>query len=255
MMTVMELYRALDRAMPRSLSAEWDNDGLMCCPSPEKTVRRVLVTLDITERVVEYAIKGDFDVILSHHPLVFRPIKALNPENAVPRKLIKLIQNGIAAMSFHTRFDALTGGINDALAEALGLCSPVPFGDGVEQPMGRIGDVTPCTLAEFSEKVKKALGAPVVLYSGNLPVRRVAVLGGSGSDFASAAKAAGADTYVTGSLGYHQMSDAKETGINLIEAGHYHTENLAIPRLAALVNKADPDIETEIIDSNEIFAI
>ena len=254
-MTVIELYRYLDKTVPSSLSCEWDNDGLMCCPSPEKPVRRVRVTLDMSERAVEYAVRGGFDVILSHHPLLFRPVKALDPENAVPRKLITLIQNNICAMSFHTRFDALSGGVNDALAEALGLLSPQPFECGGEPPMGRIGDVTPCTLAEFSEKVKKALGAPVILYSGNLPVKRVAVLGGSGSDFSSAAKAAGADTYVTGSLGYHQLADAKETGINLIEAGHYHTENISLPRLASLVNIADPDIETEIIDSNEITAI
>ena len=255
MITAMELYLALDAAMPRSLSAEWDNDGLMCCPSPEKPVRRVLVTLDITERVVEDAICGGFDVILSHHPLVFRPVKAIDPRNALSRKLLRLIENGICAMSFHTRFDALSGGVNDALAEALGLQSPQPFGCDGEPMMGRIGDVTPTSLAEFSEKVKKALGAPFVLCSGELPVRRVAVLGGGGDDFIGAARAAGADTYVSGRLGYHQMADAAETGINLIEAGHYYTENISLPYLAALASKADADIEIEIIESNEIFAI
>ncbi len=255
MISAMDLYRSLDRAIPRSLSAEWDNDGLMCCPLPEKSVKRVLVTLDITERVIEHAIRGGFDVILSHHPLVFRPVKAIDPQNAVPRKLIALIQNGICAMSFHTRFDALVGGVNDALADALDLQDAEPFGNESEQPMGRIGNVAPCTLTEFSEQVKKALGAPFVLSVGDLPVRRVAVLGGGGEDFISAAKAAGADTYLSGRLGYHQMSEAKENGINLIEAGHYYTENISLPRLASLIKKADADIVTEIIASNEITAI
>ena len=255
MISAMELHRALDRAIPRSLSAEWDNDGLMCCPSPEKSVNRVLVTLDITERVIEHAIHGGFDVILSHHPLVFRPVKAIDPQNAVPRKLITLIRNNICAMSFHTRFDALSGGVNDALADALGLQDAKPFGGEGEQPMGRIGDVTPCTLAEFSEQVKNTLKTPFVLCSGELPVRRVAVLGGGGEDFIAAAKAAGADTYLSGRLGYHQMSEAKEIGINLIEAGHYYTENVALPRLASLVKDADSDIITEIMDSIEISAI
>ena len=237
MISAMDLYRSLDRAIPASLSCEWDNDGLMCCPLPEKSVSRVLVPLDITERVIEHAIRGGFDVILSHHPLVFRPVKAIDPQNAVPRKLITLIQNGICAMSFHTRFDALAGGVNDALAATLGLKNTAPFGNE-EGDMGRIGEVEPQTLAEFAQKVK-----------------RVAVLGGSGDDFIAAAKKAGADTYISGNLAYHHMTDAKENGINLIEAGHYYTENISLPRLASLIKEADADIVTEIMDSNEITAI
>ena len=254
MISATELYRALDRAIPASLSAQWDNDGLMCCPLPQKPVKRVLIALDITENIIAEAVRGGFDVILSHHPLVFRPIGALDPEKAVPRKLITLVQNCICAMSFHTRLDALEGGVNDVLAKALGLQSPLPFGNEGEM-MGRIGSVEPCSLSEFAKRVKNALNAPFVLCSGDLPVRRVAVLGGEGGDFIKAAKAAGADTYVSGRLGYHQVSDAKENGINLIEAGHYYTENLVLPRLAALAKEADGDIVAEIADSNQIQAI
>ncbi len=253
MITVSELYRKLDAAIPASLSCEWDNDGLMCCPKPDRACRRVLLALDITERVVDRAISEGFDAILSHHPLVFRPIGALTTEAPVPRKLIKLVENGISAMSFHTRFDATVGGVNDALAAAIGLKDPVPFGNEGEE-MGRVGEIEPCTLSEFAEAVKKALGAPVVLASGEKTVRRVALLGGSGSDFVSAAKKAGADTYLSGELAYHHMSEARENGINLVTAGHYHTENVALPALAKLVKDADPDILTEIVEANEIQA-
>lgn len=254
MITVSELYQELDRAIPASLSCEWDNDGLMCCPVPSRQAKKVLVALDITERIVDRAISEGFDVILSHHPLIFRPVRSLTTENAVPRKLIRLIENGVTAMSFHTRFDALAGGVNDALAEALGVKNTRPFGNEDEE-MGRIGEVDPCTLSAFAEKVKKALGAPAVLFSGEMPVRRVALLGGSGEDFVDAAKKAGADTYVSGDLAYHQMSEARECGINLIAAGHYYTENPSLPYLAALVKAADSGIAVELAESIEIQAI
>ena len=251
MITVSELYKKLNTAIPSSLSCEWDNDGLMCCPNPDRACHKVLLALDVTEAIVDRAIAEGFDAILSHHPLVFRPIDTLTPEKSVPRKLIKLVQNGISVLSFHTRFDALDGGVNDVLAAALGLKNARPFGNEGEE-MGRIGEVEPDTLPAFSKKVKTALKAPVVLAAGNLPVRRVAILGGSGADFIGAAKKAGADTYVSGELGYHRLSTAIEDGMNLIEAGHYFTENGALSALAALVRQADGEIGITTADSNEI---
>ncbi|MBR4872828.1 MAG: Nif3-like dinuclear metal center hexameric protein, partial [Clostridia bacterium] len=132
-MTVSELYRFLENKIPKSLSCEWDNDGLMCCPDPAREVKKVLFALDITEAVVEMAIEKGCDVILSHHPLVFRPVKALTTEGGVPRKLIRLVQNGISAMSFHTRLDAVCGGVNDILAATLGLENVSAFGPEGEQ--------------------------------------------------------------------------------------------------------------------------
>ena len=251
MIPVSKLYRSLDAAIPRSLSCEWDNDGLMCCPNPQRPVKKVLLALDITEKIVDHAIGEGFDVILSHHPLVFRPIPSLTTENPVPRKLIRLVENGISAMSFHTRFDATVGGVNDALAAALGVKNAVPFGNE-EGEMGRIGEVEPQTLEDFAKSVKAALGAPSVFAAGNRPVCRVALLGGSGDDFISAAKKAGADTYVSGDLAYHHMTDACENGINLIAAGHYYTENPSLPCLAKLIKEADGDIEITIAESNQI---
>lgn len=254
MITVTELYESLNRRIPPSLSCDWDNDGLMCCPQPDEPVRRVLLTLDITEAAVDRAARDRCNVILSHHPLVFRPVKALTVDNAVPRKLIKLVENGISAMSFHTRLDALSGGVNDVLAELLGLRNAIPFGEG-EENMGRVGDFSATTLEEFAAHVKKTLGAPFVLFCGDRPVRRVAVLGGNGDDFISAAKAAGADTYVSGRLGYHPLSTAREDGINLIEAGHFYTENPVLPFLASLVKDADEAIPVIIDNSCDIRAL
>ena len=254
-MTISELYRFLDKKIPRDLSCEWDNDGLMCCPDSAREVKKVLLALDITEAIVNEAVEKGCDVILSHHPLVFRPVKALTPDRGVSRKLIRLVQNGISAMSFHTRLDAVTGGVNDVLASALELQNVCAFGPEGEQ-MGRVGGLlAPVSLDAFAERVKKTLGAPFVLVSGDGEVSRVAVLGGEGDDFIGAAEACGADVLVSGRLGYHPMTDAPEGGIALIEAGHYYTERPVLSVLAKMVKEADGGIETVIAESGNIRAI
>ena len=189
-MNVRELYEILNEKFPTELSCDWDNDGLMCCPDGAREVRRVLLTLDVTAEAVERAINTKCDLILSHHPLIFKGIKALDGETPVSAKVIDLIAHGIAVMSFHTRLDAAEGGVNDVLAKALGLCDLAPFG---EEGIGRIGTLPKTVTAEdFARTVKETLRAPVVqLADAGLPTRRVAVLGGGGSDDVEAAKAAG----------------------------------------------------------------
>lgn len=262
-MTVGELYQYLNEKIPPELSLDWDNDGLACCPDRTAEVRRVLVALDPTEAIVDKAISEGFDVILTHHPLLFKGVKAVNGGTGASRKLVKMIRAGVSAMSFHTRLDALTGGVNDTLAELLGIRDAVPFGtDG--EAVGRIGTL-PQTVAfaDFCAMVKERLGAPVLLASdAGRPVSRVAVLGGEGGDDLEAALLAGADTFVSGRLGYHRMIDAPETGINLIEAGHYFTEFPVLPVLEKFVHLADATfggrgdapVETEIIGSFRLSA-
>ncbi len=252
-MTVCELYAYLDEKIPASLSCEWDHDGLMCCPDAEKQVRKVLVALDITAAVVETAIAGGYDVILSHHPLIFSPLGALTPNDPVARKVMRLVSADVAAMSFHTRLDAVTGGVNDKLAAMLELCDVRPFGNGGEE-IGRVGQLPrEMTTAEFAARVKHCLGADQVLLSdAGLPVRRVAVLGGSGSDDVIAAKRAGADTYLSGELKHNWLTDAPELGINLIAAGHFHTENPVCEVLRELVLEAAPTLQVDLVNSNPV---
>lgn len=255
-MTVRELYAFLNEKIPPFLSCEWDNDGLMCCPDPEREVRRVLVALDITAKVAQGAILGGYDVVVSHHPLVFRPLRAVNPTNPVAKKVIDLLCAGVAAMSFHTRLDAVTGGVNDALAQKLGLSDVEPFGENGEA-MGRIGTLpTPMSASDFARLLKQATGTGQVLLSdAGRRVFRVALLGGSGSDGVRAAIAAGADTYVSGELGHHQLTDAPELGINLLAGGHFHTENPVCERLREWILAADPTIDVTVADSNAVQII
>lgn len=252
-MKVRELYEKLNARIPPELSCEWDNDGLMVCPDAEREVRSVLIALDITAPVVRKAAAEGFDVILSHHPLIFHPLGALTPEDPVARKCTELIRSGIAAMSFHTRLDAVSGGVNDTLASVLGLCGVVPFGENGEA-IGRIGSLPePLSLSAFADLVKRVTGVPHVLASdAGKPVSRVALLGGSGSDDVDAAAKAGADTYLSGELAHHHLTDAPERGMNLIAAGHFHTENPVCGTLARFVKDADPAIRVTVTDSNPI---
>lgn len=228
-MTVIELYRALEARVPRSLSCPWDNDGLSVCPDKNAPVTGVYISLDATEDAVDAALAAGCNVILTHHPLLFRGIKAVCDENTVSRKVIDLIKRGLAAMAFHTRLDTVAGGVNDTLAARLGLQGVTSFGDrdnAEGKEMGRIGSLpAPISPEAFASLVKERLNSPsVVCASAGKSISRVAVLGGGGDEDVPAALAAGADVYVTGDLKYHQLCDIPFEGMSLIAAGHYHTE-------------------------------
>lgn len=229
LLTVQSLYDALEARLPKSQGFDWDNDGLAVCPDPDAPVSGVLICLDPTEDALAAAYGHGYNVILSHHPLLFRGLKAVDGQDTSSRKVIDMIRAGVSAMSFHTRLDTAAGGVNDVLAAALGLCGVTPFGDDGNPaglPIGRIGSLpAPEPFEVFAARLKKALHLPAVVGAGcGKPVSRVAVLGGAGDDDVAAAKAAGADTYVTGELRYHQLCDAPFSGMNLFAAGHYHTE-------------------------------
>ena len=248
-MTVRELYAKLNERIPPSLSCPWDNDGLMCCPDGDREARRVLVTLDVTSEAARYAREHGFDVILSHHPLLFKGLKAVNGETYLGKKTVDLLLGGISVMSFHTRLDAVSGGVNDTLCALLGVENAEPFG---EEGIGRIGSLPlPMSAEDFARRVKETLNAPAVfLGDAGLPVSRVAVLGGSGGDDLGAACAAGADTYLSGTLGYHDLTDAPEAGMNLLEAGHFFTEQPVVRVLAEWLRQIDASLTVEEFYSN-----
>jgi dinuclear metal center YbgI/SA1388 family protein len=254
MSTKRELYNYLDKMMPKELSCDWDNDGLMCASKPEAEVKKVLITLDITDCVIDYAKANGFDTIVSHHPLIFKGVKAMNPDIGVSDRLIKLIEAGICAMSFHTRLDAVSGGVNDALANTLGLVDITSFGEG---NMGRVGTLKDeMSETELALYIKEKLGAPYVNIGGTSgKIKRLAVLGGAGDDEVSAAKSSGADAYLTGELGHHLLTDANDHKIVLFEAGHHYTEFPVCNVLEKIINGAFTDITTEIYNSIAIKTI
>ncbi len=253
-MTVKELYDRLSERIPEELREPWDNDGLMCSSDDSAEVKNVLVTLDVTEDIIDYAIAHSIDLIVSHHPLIFKPLKYVTEENHISRKVIKLIKNDISVMSFHTRADKVEGGVNDTLCDILKIKDTVPFGEGF---LGRIGTLDEeYTMEDFSYLLKDYLDCDGVKVSDALmPVHRVAVVGGDGKSYVEAALKAGADTFVSGRIGYNVMAEAGEMGINLIEAGHFFTEHPVTEFFQTLIHRIDPELYVEIIDSNVIKLI
>ena len=246
-MTVLELNDRLNRRFPPALSSEWDNDGLQVCPDPDAEVEGVLIALDPTDAAIDEAEKTGCNVILTHHPLIFQPLSDVTPESGVGRRVRRLLTLGIAAISCHTRCDAAEGGINDSLAETMGLTGVTPFADGIP----RIGTLTrPMTPAEAVSFVLGATGAPKALYSGNAPekIARIAVCGGSGKDCLFAAAEAGADLYFTGELSYHSRLDAYDLPLLTMEVGHDVSERHAVTVFCRALSSFAPDVPTVLFD-------
>ena len=253
-MKLRELHATLEARIPKKYACDWDNDGLMCTKNPDAEVHRALCTLDVSDAALRYAAANGFDTVLSHHPLIFRPLGALTPEDHVAGKVLFALEHGISVLSYHTRFDAMPGGMNDLLAAALGIGETEPFGDG-ESEMGRVGVLPHETdIYDFCAQVKAALGAPALLLAkAGDTAHRVAVLGGDGKDFIRGAIAAGADTYVSGRLSYNTMTEAAEMGITLVEAGHFYTENIICAYYLRLL--AELGIDGACYDANRIELI
>lgn len=237
-MTVKEFINKLNVLYPASLSAEWDTDGLQVSPDPERELCRVLVALDAGQREISLAVEGGYDLLLTHHPLVFGRTGDIVPERLNGRHILSLVTGGVSAASFHTRLDAGVGGVNDCLCSALGITDPNTFGDSEMPTIGRIGNLDcPMSAADFAAFIKKQLNAPFVRVTGEGSISRVAVVGGAGKDLIIPALNMGADAIVTGEASYNSAIDAAEMGITVFEAGHYHTEFPMCERLSQLVRE------------------
>ena len=253
-MILSELYKILESKFPKSYSCEWDNDGLMCASDMDAKVKKVLCTLDVTEEALKFANENGFDTIISHHPMVFKYLGAVTPENHIANKVIYAIKNNINVFSYHTRFDTMPGGMNDLLAEKFNLKNIRSFSD-VESETGRIGELEKeMPIETFCKNLKDSLGCDKLSYSKHKnTVKTVAVLGGAGKDFIKAAIKEGADVLVSGELSHSYMTEAAEMGISLIEAGHFFTEDIACKYFADFLNELG--IENEYFCSYNIITI
>ena len=239
MSTVREIEQALFDWAPRDLAMEGDNVGLLV-GDPGAPVSRVLVSLDITEAVVKEAAERGAELIVAHHPVMnsnWDPVQTLRSDGRQGRILSGLIRHGIAAICMHTNLDAAEGGVNDVLAKKLGLSDIKCLTD---EKIGRIGTLKcELPLVEFTRFVVKSLGCNGLRYTDRgRTVHRVAVGGGACGCYIDQSIALGCDTFVTSDLKYHQFLDSTE--INLIDAGHFPTEDVICPVLAERLSAAFP---------------
>lgn len=249
-MNVQTLYDILSTRYPRSLSAVWDNDGIMSSPDTTAEVRRVLVALDATHAVIRYAVDNGFDTVVTHHPMIFKGAKSVTPSATLGRRIIDSLVGGVSVLSFHTRLDAAEGGVNDALCRAVGFEPCESFGDSDMPTLGRIAEIPEMTARELAEQVKTRLGCTAVRVSGDPSqvITRVAFCGGDGKELVYPALKVGCGAFVTGDAGYNMAEDAAEDGLVTIEVGHYHSEAPVCRVLAETVHEIS-GIAPEIYES------
>lgn len=254
MATVADILSFMESLAPAATKMNWDNVGLLC-GRKDKEVTKVLVALDPFRNVIQEAIDMGADCIVTHHPLIFRnPLMAVNDDTETGRCVLTLIEHGISAINAHTNLDVAAEGVNEVLARTLGLNDITvinPEGEDAQgRPYGllRCGTVGEITLKAFLTGVKEKLDCDGLRYvDSGKPVRKVAVGGGSCAGEMMDAIAAGCDTFVTADVRYNQFREAYELGLNLIDAGHFHTENPTMPVIAEKLRQAFP--ETEVIFS------
>lgn len=220
--TVRDIAEILERWAPRASAEEWDNVGLTAGRG-ESPVETVLIALDVDEAVLNHACQIGAGLIVSHHPVVFKPTPSVNDQTVAGRLLLTAIESGIALFAAHTNLDRAAGGVNDALCAVLGLAAR-PAG---EERIGRLAELPRAMeLGCWAAEVSRMLGAPGLRVVGpaDRMVRSVYVLAGAGRVELDDAIACGADVFLTGELGYHDGQKALYSGLAVVEAGHFHTE-------------------------------
>ena len=256
MTTVGDILSYLETLAPRSMKMDWDNVGLLC-GGKNRPVTKVLVALDPFEGVCKEAAQWGAELILTHHPLIFSPLKSVTDETSIGRAVQLLCANSISAINAHTNLDCAPGGVNDCLAQTLGLGEVqviAPSGvDELGRPWGllRQGVVEAQPLSDFLPHVKESLHCDGLRYvNGGKPVHRVAVGGGACASELMDAVHAGCDTFVTADVKYNQFWDARDLGLNLIDAGHFATENPVVSLLAANIAAQFPDVSVKISETH-----
>ena len=255
MATVNDILEYIYTLAPEYMKESWDRVGLNCGHG-DREVHRILVALDPFDDVCEEALELGADLLVTHHALIWEP-GFVTDDTPTGSRTLFLIENGIAHINAHTNLYCAPGGVNDVLAGVLGLEQVEvidPAGEnenGTPYGLLRCGYTDEMPLEDFLALVKERLGTPVLRFvRGSHSACKVAVGGGACAGAMHLAAAAGCDTFVTADVKYNQFWDARELGLNLIDAGHFYTENPVVEVLAAAIAQAFPEIEVKVSKSH-----
>lgn len=263
MVVLSKIVEELERLAPPELAESWDNVGLLVGDENAR-IEKVFVCLDITGENVRAAARLGADLIISHHPLIFKPMKNVTEQGETGSIVRALIKNDISAYCMHTSFDKADGGMNDLLARRLDLENVRKYTpDECVDPMGNIMDgigrvgalERPMSFENFVAYVKTRLGCRAIKFMGNRGdmVQTVALCSGSGGSGIYSAYNSGADAYVTADLTHHHAQTAREIGLNIIDAGHFETENIICEFLGEFFSAGFPELTVEISESEPYF--
>ncbi|MBO5852544.1 MAG: Nif3-like dinuclear metal center hexameric protein [Clostridia bacterium] len=237
-MTVNDIYTFLNEKYDFSSALSYDNAGHLV-GSLDSAVTGIVVCLDCTEEAVSMAVEKGANLIVSHHPVIFDPLKKVTDESIVYR----LIRNDISVISAHTNLDQADGGINETLAKVIGLENIEKVTDS-EGFVYRIGETKePISADDFAKEVSSILNLPVKYVGTNSHIKRVAVCSGSGGSMLGEVAETGVDAFVTADVKHDVFLDAHSIGMVLLDAGHFNTEDIIVEPLAKELKKAFPDIK------------
>ena len=240
MTRVCDIEKMLYDWAPRDLALEWDNVGLLVGDSGAE-VRKVLVSLDVTEAVAAEAVAIGADLVVAHHPLMncaWHKVQHVTTDDAQGRTITTLLKNNVSAICMHTNLDAADGGVNEVLTGIFGMQDPEAFAEGC----GRIGTTMPTTVEALAKFCADTLHTGVKYVNGGRAVTCLAEVSGGGGSYLQEAIDRGADCLVTGEAAHHIALLAKQKGIGLVVAGHWGTEHAIADVLAALIARQFPGL-------------
>lgn len=252
-MRICELIEKLNEKYPFDLQEEWDNSGLQI-GNPNNELKGVVLSLDLEEETVDKAIGNDANLIITHHPYLFSPTNSIDFRDSFYNRLQKCIINGITVYAFHTNLDIAEGGVNDNLANILGLRDVRSLEIGKELGLGRYGNIEKTGAANFLKFVKEELDAENIIAYGNIDreIEKIAVCGGAGSSLIEDAISLSCDLMITGDVKYHEAMDLSNKGIIIADVGHFASENHIIYKLEDEIRKMT-DVEILTFSKTDSF--
>lgn len=243
MATVKDFYNFINSIAPFDTQEEWDNSGLIV-GDENREITRILFALDLTDDIISQSNELGANLIITHHPIIFKPVSSVLSDSLI----YKLIKNDISIICAHTNYDKAVDGVNDTLCKAVELTNVSKI-EGTCLNIGYTSFTNKITTTDFAHYVKNQLNGVVRYNSVNRIISKVAVCGGSGSDYLTLAKELECDALLTGDGSHHAFLDADEMGIALICAGHFETENIAVPPLIEKI-KNNFDVECALAVQN-----
>lgn len=252
-MIVKDIIKIFEAKYPRANAEDWDNVGLLV-GNAKNEVLKIQISIDATEKAIDHAIQNGVDLIITHHPMIFKGIKSIDYSTVLGRKIIKLIQNGISLYAMHTNLDSSKEGLNEYVATLLGATDAKIVDENPNDEEVGIGrfftlhdKVSIERYADFVKKTLKIGHVRLICEDRKKEIRKIAVVNGSGMSYWRKVKSMGADLLITGDIGYHEALDAKESNLNLIDIGHFESE-ICFTRL---LKKELEDLKIEVIIYND----
>ncbi len=253
-MKAKKIIETMNNWAKPSLIDTWDNTGFQI-GNEDKKVNKILISLDLDNNVLEKAIKEKYDMIINHHPIIFKAIKSITTNNYKEKLLYDLIRNDIVVYNAHTNLDQAKNGVSHQLAKCVGIRESEVLhytDENTKYGYGQVGNIREIDLIDYIDDIKTGLNVEDLIVYGDLKrnISRVAVCGGAGSDFIYDAYKSGADVYITGDVKYHEAQLALEYGLTIIDAGHYHTEKIILPVIQKHIKENLGDLSVDIWDKS-----